>query len=106
MSIGLNKISFGGCMTGLWRQITGCQPEQAARRNRRIDFQGLYWVKGLGANQRYDRGSSLEGWSGDDEGSADYWYMQGEDLVRQERLSEADDCFGRAMKQDPRGACT
>jgi tetratricopeptide (TPR) repeat protein len=105
MSISLNKISLRGCMAGFWRQVTGCQPKQTARQNRRIDFQGLYWMTGLDANQKCDPGSSLDGWMRDDASSADYWYMRGEDLVRKEHLSEADDCFDRALKQDPRDAC-
>jgi tetratricopeptide (TPR) repeat protein len=106
MSTDLNKISLRGYMAGFWRQVTGCQPKQTARRNRRIDFQELYWVKGLEANQKCAPGLSLDDWTGDDADSADYWYMRGEDLVRQERLSEADDCFDIALKQDPRDACT
>jgi tetratricopeptide (TPR) repeat protein len=105
MSTVLNKISLGGYMYGFWRQITGCQPRQMTRQNRRIDFQELYWVRGLEANQKSELGLSLDDWPGDDAGSADYWYMRGEDLVRQERLSEADDCFDIALKQDPGDAC-
>jgi tetratricopeptide (TPR) repeat protein len=48
----------------------------------------------------------LEDWAGDEVSTADYWYMKGEDLVRKERLLEADDCFARALKQDPGDACT
>ena len=105
MSTRLYKSTLGGCMAGIWRQITGRQPGKTDRREHRIDFQGLYWVTGLDANQGCDSGSSLDGWMGDDAGSADYWYMRGEALVREERLAEADDCFGRALNQDPHDAC-
>jgi tetratricopeptide (TPR) repeat protein len=105
MSTSVSKTTLGWRLADFWRQIKGRKTEKAARRERRIDFQGLYWVKSLDADQGYDSGLSLDGWTRDDTGSADYWYMRGEELVRKERLAEADNCFERVLKQDPYDAC-
>jgi len=105
MSTGLRRTTLGLRLADLWRQITGYKTRKSIRRDRRIGFQELYWAESNDADHVYDPGPILDEWMRDDTGSADYWYMRGEALVRQERLSEADDCFDRVLKQDPYDAC-
>ncbi len=106
MSVRLYKIPFVRHVADLWGQITEkLKPKKVDRKTRQVDFQELYWAESPVANQECNTALSLDGWMGDEVNSADYWYMKGEALVRDERMAEAEDCFDRAMRLDPHDPC-
>ncbi len=105
MSIRLYKIPFGKHLADLWSQVAErLKLKKLTKQERRIDFQELYWAVNLDANQELNAIMGLDDWMGGEANSPDYWYMKGEALVRAERLKEADDCFDKALKLDPRDA--
>lgn len=100
MNMRLRVTSIGEYAAGLWKQITAGLLSRGARRNHRPGFQGLYWVESLQSDQADASYVAMEGQAEEDMGSADYWFMRGEALVRQERFAEACDCFEQVMQRE------